>query len=568
MFFDRSKTPKRSGRYLFDCEALIIAGEGAEFRPKRFKGKFDLHQRAYAIHGFGERLVGNYLFYYLEHVHEYFQRVAVGATVKSLRQRHFDELPILLPPLEEQRRIVAVLDEAFAAIATATANAQKNLANARELLGSTITELFDTVRGQDRACELNEFCARGRIITYGVIKLGDHQANGIPCLRTSNVRWLRFDLDGMKLIHPDLSSEYRRTILQGGEVLVNVRGTLGGVAVASPKMAGWNVSREVAVVPCDQTRINSAFLAYWIGTAESQKWLTGVLKGAAYTGINISDLRTLPIPVLSLEMQQAIVKRLDESFEQGRLLVGKYEMKLSILAALKQSLLHRAFTGELTAGQRTPAAIQTPTANDNHFATPAFTANVIALAQRRHEQRQRDKTFGHVKAQKALHLVESIGGIDLGRQPIRDAAGPNDFQHMLRATDWAVQRGFFEFVPRANGKGYDFKKLANYDALMAQAEAATQPVAAALEKAIDLIVDTDSDFAELIATTHAAWNNLIIDNAQITDDAIVLAARDNWHESKLRHDPARFHDAIRFIRTNSIIPDGTAKYVGRQEQLF
>ena len=56
-------------------------------------------------------------------------------------------------------------------------------------------------------------------------------------------------LDGMKRIAPSLSAEYSRTILKGGEVLVNVRGTLGGVAVVAPEMAGWNVSREVAVVP-------------------------------------------------------------------------------------------------------------------------------------------------------------------------------------------------------------------------------------------------------------------------------------------------------------------------------
>ena len=61
-FFDRSKTPKRSNRYLFDCEALIIAGEGAEFKPKKYQGKFDLHQRAYAVYGFGDGLIGDYLF--------------------------------------------------------------------------------------------------------------------------------------------------------------------------------------------------------------------------------------------------------------------------------------------------------------------------------------------------------------------------------------------------------------------------------------------------------------------------------------------------------------------------
>jgi type I restriction enzyme S subunit len=130
-FFDRSRTIKQSTRYLYDCEALIIPGEGTEFLPKHFEGKFDLHQRAYALFGFDAGLSVRFLFHYLHHRADYFPSVAVGATVKSLRRRHFENLPVPLPPLPEQQRIVGILDEAFAAIATAKANTEKNLTNAR-----------------------------------------------------------------------------------------------------------------------------------------------------------------------------------------------------------------------------------------------------------------------------------------------------------------------------------------------------------------------------------------------------------------------------------------------------
>lgn len=559
MFFDRSKKPKRSGQYLFDCEALIIAGEGAEFRPKKFTGKFDLHQRAYAIHGFGERLLGDYLYYYLEHVHEYFQDVAVGATVKSLRQRHFDNLPVLVPPLEEQRRIVAVLDEVFAAIATATANAEKNLANARELEGAVVSEALRNLPTGIQSAALETFCETGRIITYGVIKLGDHLVDGVPCLRTSNVRWLEFQLDGMKFIKPALSQEYRRTILRGGEVLVNVRGTLGGVAVASEEMAGWNVSREVAVVPSASDRINPHFLAFWIGSEESQKWLTGVLKGAAYTGINISDLRTLQVPLLPVPLQQAIVSRISEGLSEARALSRGYETKIDRLNALKRSLLHRAFCGELTSKAGAVVAL-----NDN-FATPAFAAKIVAFAYERHLARNRVRNFGTVKAEKILHMVEALGGIDLGRKPWREAAGPDDAKHRHATWDWARSQHFFRFNKRSSG-GHDFEKLSSYSVMIEDARTAI--VGSPVEKAIELLVDMDRDFAELITTTYAAWNNLIIDQCEATDDEIVLAARDNWHRDKLRFDPSRFHDAIRFIRNNSIVPDGTAKRVGGQEALL
>ncbi len=67
-FFDRSRTVKKSRRYLYDCEALIIPGEGTEFLPKHFIGKFDLHQRAYALNDFSNLIDPRFLYYFLHHM--------------------------------------------------------------------------------------------------------------------------------------------------------------------------------------------------------------------------------------------------------------------------------------------------------------------------------------------------------------------------------------------------------------------------------------------------------------------------------------------------------------------
>ena len=128
---------------------------------------------------------------------------------------------------------------------------------------------------------------------------------------------------------------------------MNVRGTRGGVCVAAPEMTGWNISREVAMVPCDSNRIDPHYLAYWIGTKESQRWLGGVKKGAAYVGINIEDLRLLPIPLAKLADQRAVVAQLDEMRVEGERLAALYQQKLAALDALKKSLLHQAFSGGL-----------------------------------------------------------------------------------------------------------------------------------------------------------------------------------------------------------------------------
>ncbi|WP_051482731.1 restriction endonuclease subunit S [Thioalkalivibrio sp. HK1] len=108
--FDRSSVVKRSDKYLFDCKAVIIPGEGKEFLPRYFSGKFDLHQRAYRITSKSEASVKTkFLYYYLNQHRDYWERVAVGTTVKSLRLHSFTDFPVKLPPIEEQKAIVHVL---------------------------------------------------------------------------------------------------------------------------------------------------------------------------------------------------------------------------------------------------------------------------------------------------------------------------------------------------------------------------------------------------------------------------------------------------------------------------
>jgi type I restriction enzyme S subunit len=109
-FFDRSQDIRTSDRYLFDGEAVIVAGEGQDFIPKYFIGKFDLHQRAYAVMDF-KKSSGRFLFYSLLFYKNYFLSQAVGSTVKSLRLPMFKKMPLLMPCLEEQQKIASFLTE-------------------------------------------------------------------------------------------------------------------------------------------------------------------------------------------------------------------------------------------------------------------------------------------------------------------------------------------------------------------------------------------------------------------------------------------------------------------------
>ena len=112
-FFDRSMSVKRSNKFLFNCEAIIVPGEGTTFTPRYIDGKFDLHQRCYCIHNF-KNVSGKYLYYQLLFKKRYWSMVATGSTVPSLRLINFLEMPISLHSSDIQQHIVDITTKEIA----------------------------------------------------------------------------------------------------------------------------------------------------------------------------------------------------------------------------------------------------------------------------------------------------------------------------------------------------------------------------------------------------------------------------------------------------------------------
>lgn len=275
----------------------------------------------------------------------------------NLTHDRFFGLSIAIPPFPEQQRIVEKIDS----LSDKSKRARQQLDYIPRLVEkykqAILTAAFRgglaadwrgmNARSEWNGQQLAGICDPLRPITYGVIKLGSEMPNGVPCLRTSNVRWLRVDIEGIKRISPKLSADYARTVLRGHEVLVNVRGTLGGVAVATPSMIGWNVSREVAVVPVDTAVVEPKYVAFWIGADASQRWLNRVEKGVAYTGINLEDLRKLPVEFPSPDGQREIIRRIETAFGWIDRLASEATNARKLIGLLDQAVLTKALQGEL-----------------------------------------------------------------------------------------------------------------------------------------------------------------------------------------------------------------------------
>ena len=193
---------------------------------------------------------------------------------------------------------------------------------------------------------LEQLSDAARSITYGVVKLGEHTENGVATLRSSNVRPLKLDLNGIKKIYSELSNQYGRTILKGGEILITIRGTLGGVVSVPNNCVGYNISREVGMI-APSSEISSYCYSILIASINIQNWLLTRTKGIAYTGINLETLNQTPLPLFSLLEQELIVLEVQKYLSIIDQLEKTIDANLKRSEKLRQSILKQAFEGKL-----------------------------------------------------------------------------------------------------------------------------------------------------------------------------------------------------------------------------
>jgi type I restriction enzyme S subunit len=295
----------------------------------------------------GDRLEPRFLQYLFVAEGRDLLRFASGAVHQTIYFPEAKAFFICAPEREEQRRIVTILDEAFEGIATAKANAEKNLQNARELFGRLSAAVLDQLAPISRTATLEDMAEPGCSLSYGIVQPGEEVAGGLPIVRPVDLNDGVVTLDGLKRIDPALAKSYDRTILKGNDILLCVRGTTGALALAHSELAGANVTRGIVPIRFDAAQLSQDFGHCLMRSEPVQMQIRAKTYGTALMQINIRDLRRLTLPVPPKHEQDVAVKRFDELNAATDQLVATYQRKLTALAELKKSLLHQAFSGQL-----------------------------------------------------------------------------------------------------------------------------------------------------------------------------------------------------------------------------
>jgi type I restriction enzyme S subunit len=265
------------------------------------------------------KLEHKFLYYYLSSIVELLDSLGTGATFKELSGGKLKEVLVPLPPLEEQQRIVSILDEAFAGLASAQAHAARNLQNARALFESHLQAVF-TQRGEgwvETRIGDQVLLQRGFDITK------DQQRDGhVPVVSSGGIK-----------------SYHDTAMVQGPGVVMGRKGTLGKVFYLESEY--W--PHDTTLWVKDFKGNNPRFVYHFFKGLD----VSVLDSGTANPALNRNQIHPISVFWPPLGMQAKLASLLDALAAETQHLTRIYEQKLAALAALKKSLLHQAFSGEL-----------------------------------------------------------------------------------------------------------------------------------------------------------------------------------------------------------------------------
>jgi type I restriction enzyme S subunit len=295
-----------------------------------------------------ESIDKNFLFYYLFSNQDNIKGNE-GAVFASINKSQIQNISLPVPPIEEQKRIVEILDKAFEGIAQAEANTRQNLANAHEVFNSCLDNIF--IKRGDNWIEsiLSQVCQfengdRGK----NYPNREEYVESGIPWINTGHIQ-----PDGtlsqseMNFISREKYETLRGGKIQPGDLVYCLRGaTIGKTALVDPLNIGAIASSLVILRP--NKSLDSKFLYYFLISSPAKKQIKLYDNGAAQPNLGAKSVAKYIIYFPDFSEQKNIVKKLDHLAEETKRLKAIYQRKLEEIAELKQSILEKAFTGQLS----------------------------------------------------------------------------------------------------------------------------------------------------------------------------------------------------------------------------
>ncbi|MFA7325716.1 MAG: restriction endonuclease subunit S [Candidatus Kapaibacterium sp.] len=423
-------------------------------------------------------------------------------------------------------------------------------------------------------------------------KMPKIQENGLPYISTGNIKSDgTIDFENAKTISKE---DFYRLALkikpEKGDIIFPRYGTIGrNILIDFDKE--FLVSYSCAIIKNITKIMDPKFSLYYSVSPVIKEEINKYTVQTTQANIGIASIEVFVYPLCSPAEQHQIVQEIESRLSVCDNVERSIKDSLKKAKALRQSILKKAFDGTLLSAEEIAACKSAPdyepasvllekirkerkgesievepkkqrvskkkSKNVSKISTD-IQAGLIAKIIKYHESEPKhtDK-LSHVKCEKISHLAEFHLQIPLGRVPVKDAAGPDDFNHLKSVQHRAKMTGYFSTIKLDKGETYKSGK--NIDKAIERFESMlTAEQKKQFEKIVILFLPFDLERSEIVATLYAGWNNLLLDGKIPSDEEIVYESRENWSKRKLTIDRSRFFKALDWMRREAIglIPTG------------
>jgi len=473
---------------------------------------------------------------------EFFAQSQIGGAQKNVNAGTLREMPVLLPSVPEQRAIATALNDVDALLEVLT----RLIAKKRDLKQAAMQQLLT---GKTRLSGFHDEWQPKRLGELAEMDSGGTPPASVFAYYDGAIPWASISdmtKSGKVMTGTERSLSQLGFINSAakmfpvGSVLYALYASLGECSVAGIPLC----SSQAILGIRPHASLHNEFLYYYL------IYLKPVVKTLGQHGtqanLNKPMVQDFRLELPSVAEQIVIATMLSDMDAE----LSALEARRDKTRALKQAMMQELLTGRTRLV--IPAATESKNAertNDRraniHFKRSVLAAEII---DRLHDE----PTFGHVKFEKMIFLVEQLCEVDTGSTYHRDAAGPYD-NRALRSIDTQLRKQKW-FDAQKIADRYRYAPMANRGKHKEYFERYFGGIGTAFDSVIETFRTLTTERCEIVATLFAAWRDLVQQNGPVPDDVIVNEVLNNWHESKKRIPEERWRKALSWMRDHGFVP--------------
>ncbi|MBV7441009.1 restriction endonuclease subunit S [Weeksellaceae bacterium TAE3-ERU29] len=337
-FFTCSKEISKINKFAYDCEAVLVAGNG-DLNVKYYNGKFNAYQRTYIIESIDKLVVNvKYLYYFLEIYIKFLRNQSIGGVIKYIKLGNLTKAKIPLPPLSVQKEIVSKLDQADAL----RQKDQTLLSYYDELAQSIFYEMFGDPVLNEKGWEvksLGDICTK---IGSGATPRGgnsSYKEEGISLIRSLNVHDLYFKMDNLAFIDDTQAKKLKNVIVEENDVLFNITGaSVCRTCIVPNNILPARVNQHVSILRVINNIFSPIFLVYTLSSIPKKRELLNLSSsgGATREAITKTQLENIEIISPPIELQNQFAEIIENIEKQKALVQEQATQSENLFQALLQ----------------------------------------------------------------------------------------------------------------------------------------------------------------------------------------------------------------------------------------